>query len=137
MNTKQGRFIQCDFFFFKKSGKQRELFFTVKLPNFIVIILRVYHAWIQKVLSTGAQLCNSDVFLCFFLVDEGREDPKTTKCEQSSARQRRIANKPYMFVIFQGRGGGSDRLSPLWIRACVYSIGICHLYFSPITHFIF
>ena len=34
-----------------------------------------------------------------------------------------IAKKPYIFLIFQGRGGeggGSDHLSPLWIRACSY-----------------
>ena len=27
-----------------------------------------------------------------------------------------IAKKPYIFVIFQGGGGGPDPLSPLWIR---------------------
>ena len=35
------------------------------------------------------QFCNSDgFFLSFFLVDEGREDPNTTKSGPSSANQR-------------------------------------------------
>ena len=39
-------------------------------------------------LSEGVQLCSSDnVFFCF-LVDEGREDPSTTKSGPSSGRQR-------------------------------------------------
>ena len=51
----------------------------------------VIHAWIQKVLQEGS---NSDRFYFFFfflggggLVDEGREDPNTTKSWPSSARQ--------------------------------------------------
>ena len=31
-----------------------------------------------------------------------------------------MAKKPYMFVIFQGGGGGRDPLFPLWIRACAH-----------------
>ena len=49
------------------------------------------HARIQKVLSEGSN---------FFLVDDGREDPKTTKSGPSSARHRnavwRFAGRPMM-----------------------------------------
>ena len=41
------------------------------------------HARLQKVLSEGVQTLTT-----FFLVDEGREDPNTTKSRQSSASQR-------------------------------------------------
>ena len=77
-------------------------------------------------------------FLKFFLVDKGREDPNITIGEPSSPRQRNaismafrwradggltvifvvlqgirtnIAKEPYIFVIFQGGGGGPDLLS--------------------------
>ena len=43
----------------------------------------ILHARIQKVLSEGVKL-----LFFFFLVDEGREDPKNTKSGPSSARQR-------------------------------------------------
>ena len=85
---------------------------------------KVVHARIQKVLSEGVQ---------FFLVDEGREDPNTTKSGPSSAHQQNangvslagrwwpniecchgsfvtfhgiqtsFDKEPYSFVFFQGR----------------------------------
>ena len=80
---------------------------------------------------------NSTLTLLFFLVDEGREDPNTTKRRPLSAHQHfagvptmalhcilarklcdffqvirtSIARKPYIFVIFKGgRGGGPASL---------------------------
>ena len=76
-------------------------------------------------------------FYFIFLVNEGFEDPNITKSGPSSARQRNaddgqtlndslvalcqgirtsIAQKPYIFVIFQ-RGPGPPVLPP-WIRTC-------------------
>ena len=46
-----------------------------------------HHVRIQKVLSEGVQL-NFDVFLCFLVVYEGREDPNANISGPSSARQR-------------------------------------------------
>ena len=47
------------------------------------------HARIQKVLSEGVQLCNSDNDFLFF---KGREDPNITKSGPSPARQRNAIN---------------------------------------------
>ena len=51
------------------------------------------HAPIQKVLSEGS---NFDKAFFVFLVDEGREDPRTTISGPSSARQRKFAGVPMM-----------------------------------------
>ena len=54
----------------------------------VEIALRVR---IQKVLSEGTDV----IFFCWFLVDEGREDPNTTKSGPLSTRQR-FAGGPMM-----------------------------------------
>ena len=78
----------------KKHGKYS------KISNTFLLLL---HAQIQKVLSEGGPT------LTFFLVDEMREDPNSTKSGPSSARQNNaILMRPKIecwlgsFVIFQG-----------------------------------
>ena len=50
-------------------------------------VLEVLHGRIQKVMSEGVQLNFDGFFVCFVLVDEGREDPITTKSRPSSVHQ--------------------------------------------------
>ena len=88
-------------------------------------------------------------FICFFLVDEGREDLSTTISGPSSAFrwcaddsptlnaglvavifqgiQTCIARKPYILVIFQGGGGGPDPLSPALYPQMMWNINEKHM----------
>ena len=62
------------------------------------------HARIQKILSEGVQL------LRFFLVDESWEDPNTTLCGPSSARQRNA-----ILMAFRWRADGGPTLNAVSI----------------------
>ena len=110
------------------------------------------YAWIQKILSEGVQLW-VQLWQCFCLVDEGREDPNAFKSYHWPASERPFKWWPYIecwldsFEIFQGirpillrnpiflwffRGVRSP-CPPLWIRACCLTVSLWVDIFSSIS----
>ena len=102
-------------------NREELLHFTAQYSFFSQDLKKLMHARIQKVLTEGVQVWRR------ILVDEGREDPNTTKsgpqsdvdCPTLNADlialwffkdRTSIAKNPYSFVIFQV--GGVDTLSP-------------------------